>query len=118
MSPKGWSVRLTAAAEADYRQIIRWTAENFGPRQARTYAKTLSAALEALSDGPSVVGAQRRDDINKGLHSLHVARASRKGRHFVVFRIARDEDRKIEVLRLLHDAMDLQRHVAANDEVP
>ena len=118
MKSNRWSVRLTAAAEADFRQVVQWTAENFGPRQARTYAKTLTAALEALTDGPTALGVQRRDDIGKGLHSLHVARAGRKGRHFVMFRVAPDTDRTVDVLRLLHDAMDLPRHVAANDEGP
>ena len=49
--------------------------------------------------------------------TLHVARKGRKGRHFVVFRVARDPDHDvIEVLRLLHDSMDLQRHLPAVDE--
>jgi len=36
-----------------------------------------------------------------------------KGRHFVLFRIGHDQDREevIEILRLLHDAMDLPRHL-------
>ena len=36
----------------------------------------------------------------------------RKGRHFIMFRTGHDKDRKvIEVLRILHDAMDLPRHL-------
>jgi plasmid stabilization system protein ParE len=30
-----WPVRLTAAAEADFHSIVRWTAERFGEAQAR-----------------------------------------------------------------------------------
>ena len=112
-----WTVRLTAAAEADFQEILRWTVGQFGEAQARVYAETLSAALSDLAAGPVVIGARERNDIGKGLFTLHVARKNRKGRHFVMFRIGRNRDRDvIEVLRLLHDAMDLQRHLPPADE--
>ncbi len=61
-------------------------------------------------------GAKPRDDIAKGLLTLHVARRGRKGRHFVMFRVASERGSKvIEVLRLLHDAMDLPRHLPSTD---
>lgn len=72
-------------------------------------------ALEALAAGPDVVDVKARDDIAPGIHTLHVARQGRKGRHFVVLGVA--EPGTIDVLRILHDSMDLPRHVgAANDE--
>ena len=80
-------VRLAAAAEADIQDILRWTLEQFGPSQAKSYAETLSASLEALAVGPAVMGAKARNDIAKGLFTLHVARDGRNGRHFVMFRI-------------------------------
>ena len=108
-----WAVRLASAAEADFAQIVRWTAGQFGPRQARIYARTLSLAIEALSaEGPEVLGFLGRDDILAGVRSLHVARKGRKGRHLVVFRVQSvDETPVIEVLRVLHDAMDLRQHL-------
>ena len=116
-----WTVRLTAAAEADFQEILRWTSGQFGAVQARVYAETLSAALNALATGPMVAGARERNDIAKGISTLHVARKGRKGRHFIMFRIGHDQgheviDEVIEVLRLLHDAMDLQRHLPPTDE--
>ncbi len=112
-----WPVRLTAAAEADFHNILRWTVERFGEAQARVYATTLTDALEALIAGPTVAGAKARDEIAKGLFTLHVARQGRKGRHFAMFRIGRDGGRRvIEVLRLLHDAMDLARQVPSGGE--
>jgi toxin ParE1/3/4 len=107
------TVRLTATAESDFRSIIAWTLEQFGGRQARIYADTLSAVLVALTAGPTTVGARDRSEIGKGLFTLHVAREGHKGRHFVLFRVAGDErKRQLEVLRLLHDAMDLKTHAA------
>jgi len=112
-----WAVRLTAAAEADFEEILRWTVAEFGEAQARTYAETLSAALNDITAGPTVLGAKKRDDILKGLFTIHVARMGRKGRHFVMFRVGRAPDQDvIEVLRFLHDAMDLQRHLPPADE--
>lgn len=106
---KAWTVRLTAAAEADFREILLWTDEQFGEPQAFAYADTLALALEALHKGPETIGVKSRDDIMKGLLSLHVARQGRKGRHFIMFRVASGSH--IEVLRILHDSMDLPRHL-------
>ena len=112
IEPSHWLVRLTAAAEADFQNILRWTAARFGQAQARVYARTLSAAIEALVEGPSVVGAKARDEIARGLFTLHVAGGGRRGRHLVMFRIGLDQNRDIiEVLRVVHDAMELPRHV-------
>jgi toxin ParE1/3/4 len=112
-----WRVRLTAAAEDDFRSILLWTATQFGDAQAGVYAETLSSAVEALAEGPSVLGTMSRNDIGKGLFTLHVARQGRRGRHLVLFRVRRDGgEEAIEVLRLLHDAMDLRRHVPPTDE--
>ena len=114
---RGWTVRLTVAAEADFEEILRWTVDQFGEAQARIYAGTVSAALNELAAGPTAAGAKKRDDILKGLFTLHVARKDRKGRHFVMFRVGRTPDREvIEVLRLVHDAMDLQRHLPPAEE--
>ena len=115
-----WTIRLAEAAGQDYQAILRWTVEHFGRAQARTYAKTLSSALQDLSQGPSLTGVRLREDIGPGIHTLHVARHGRKGRHFVVFRVAPAPDNSvIEVLRLLHDSMDLPRHMSeANESDP
>ena len=114
---RAWRVRLTRQAESDFLDISRWTAENFGPAQAEFYAETVTLAIEALHGGPGVVGTEARDGIAEGIRTLHVARQGRKGRHFVVFRAA--EGQIVDVLRLLHDSMDLARHVpAAEDQAP
>jgi toxin ParE1/3/4 len=104
-----WKVRLTASAERDFSDIVAWTAGKFGADQARRYAGTLVEALEALTEGPSLPGIRKRDEIRQGLMSLHIARGDRKGRHFLIFRANGDtDDSTIEVLRILHDAMDIE----------
>lgn len=112
-----WTVRLAQRAEQDYRDILRWTQAHFGLRQAQVYARTISSALSDLSGGPSLVGVRRREDIGLDLYTLHVARKGRKGRHFVLFRISTHvEPAAIDVLRLLHDSMDLPEHASGPDD--
>src|SRR4051794_28045690 len=107
-----WAVRLGRQAEQDYLEILQWTARTFGDAQAMAYAETISVAIQALYDGPEVPGARARDEILPGLRTLHVARHGHKGRHFVVFRLGGDST--IDMLRLLHDSMDLGRYVLGN----
>ena len=112
-----WRVRLMAAAEADLHNILRWTSEHFGEAQARIYAETLTDAVESLVEGPYIVGTRERNDIAKGLMTLHVARRGRRGRHFVLYRIrSQTAPPEIAVLRLLHDSMDLRRHFHQDDD--
>jgi len=106
-------IRLASAAEADFDRILRETAERFGERQATVYAETLLAALDTLREGPRAPGAKARDDLAKGIFTLHAARAGHKARHLIVFRIESGRGKKfVQVLRILHDAMDLPRRVA------
>jgi toxin ParE1/3/4 len=110
-----WRVRLGAAAEIDFANILKWTTENFGARQSRLYRDTLVQAIGELGNGPDVAGSKARDEIMQGLRTLHVARHGRRGRHFLLYRAA--PGRIIEIGRILHDSMDLRRHLPfASDE--
>lgn len=110
MVRRRWRIRLSEATEGDFVAILQWTAETFGVRQARDYRETLLAALAALGDGPDAPGSTPRDEILPGMRTLHVARRGRRGRHFVLYRTSGGGT--IEVVRILHDAMDLARHVS------
>ena len=53
----------------------------------------------------------------KGIMALHVARCGRKGRHVVAYRVgAPAKPPVIDVLRVLHDAMDLSRHTGETED--
>ena len=107
-----WRIRLSASAEADLRDILRWTARQFGEAQAGIYHDVLASAIAALADGPDTPGVRKRDEIASGLMTLHVARGKRRGRHLVLFRArTASEPPVVDVLRLLYDAMDPSRHV-------
>lgn len=105
-----WEVRLAQRAQDDFTNIVRWTAEHFGVRQARSYALTLRRAVKALDAGLSLVDLHHRSELGQHVATLHVARQGRKGRHLLVLRVL-EQDRVIDVLRILHDSMDVPRHM-------
>jgi|SRR5271163_1791954 len=109
MAEPRWRVRLGAAAELDFANIVKWTTENFGARQSRVYRNMLVQAIGELADGPDVAGAKARDEIMPALCTVHVARHGRRGSHFLMYRAV--PKMTIEIVRVLHDSMDLQRHL-------
>ena len=105
----GWTVRLSDRAAQDVEDILYWTLVQFGPLQLESYADVINDALEALSTGPQLIDVRRRPESGGDVATLHVARQGRKGGHQLVFRV--DETVcLIEVLRVLHDSMDLVLH--------
>jgi toxin ParE1/3/4 len=114
MVERKWRVRFGGAAELDFANILKFTTENFGARQSRRYRDTLVRAIGELANGPEVGGSKARDEIMQGLRTLHVARHGRRGRHFLLYRVA--PGRMIEIGRILHDGMDMQRHLPFADD--
>jgi toxin ParE1/3/4 len=94
--------------------ILRWTAHQFGRRQASAYRATLYTAIRSLTGGPDFPGSVPRDEIGPGRRTLHIARGGRRGRHLLLYRVI--DQRTIRVIRVLHDSMDLARHVPPGDD--
>ncbi len=113
MVPPRWRVRLGAAAELDFANILKWTTEKFGARQALVYRDTLVRAIGELVEGPDIAGSKARDEIMRGLRTLRIARHGRRGRHFLMYRVV--GTKTIEIVRILHDGMELQRHIPASE---
>lgn len=112
MTRRTWTVRLSNTAEADYDDILRWTKGRFGAVQAASYGNLLATTLARLERGPTIDGTRQRDEIGASLRTLHMGR---RGRHIILFRVSSEPDWTIDVLRILHDAMDLARHVQRED---
>ena len=104
-----WQIRLSDQAEQDLVAITHWTAENFGPLQAEQYVETILLAIDALRSVPWPLDAKARSELGPGIHTLHVARQGRKGRHFVVYRMT--DQSHLDIVRFLHDSMDLAKHL-------
>lgn len=108
-----WLPRLSAESERDLKEIIRWAARHFGAAQARRYRATIFSALRELESGPNIPGSRARDEILPGVRTLHVARHGQRGRHFLIYRASEPD---IRILRILHDEMDLARHLPSAGE--
>jgi toxin ParE1/3/4 len=110
-----WQVRLSAAARRDFIEIIRWTTRRFGADQARRYSEAINRLLAELAAGPELAGSRSRADLGPTVRVVVIARHGRRARHLLVYRVTGGS--RLEVIRILHDAMDLARHVPGNDDI-
>mgnify|MGYP003593929528 FL=1 len=92
--------RLTPAAERDLESIWRYTARQWGIKQAERYIDTLTDAFAELADAPKA--APTCEHIRRGYRRWGVER------HMVYFRVT---DYGIAVVRVLHERMDAPRHL-------
>jgi toxin ParE1/3/4 len=109
MPPAGWKVRLSAAARRDFAEIIRWTTRTFGEPQARRYGDAINRVLGQLVAGPELPGSRARPDLGSQVRVVAIARQGRRASHLLVYRSAARSE--LEVIRIVHDAMDMARHV-------
>jgi toxin ParE1/3/4 len=107
--PAGWQVRLSAAARRDFAEIIRWTTKTFGEAQARRYGDTINRVLGQLVAGPELPASRARPDLGPQVRVVSIARQGRRASHLLVYRITAGSE--LEVIRILHDAMDMTRNV-------
>jgi len=113
-------VRLSPSARSDIREALIWSRERFGETAAARYRKLLQQAIADIAGDPDRPGARKRPELAPGIRTYHLSfsreRAGGSGaavkhpRHFLVYRSRQDG---IDVVRLLHDARDLARHVPA-----
>ena len=111
-------VRLTRTAQRDVKAILNWSRKEFGEAAAARYKALTKQALRDIGDDPERPGSTERPEImieGARTYQLEFSRGSVKGqgvkapRHFLLYR-PRGE-RVIEVGRVVHDALDLARHL-------
>ncbi|NWG73611.1 MAG: type II toxin-antitoxin system RelE/ParE family toxin [Rubrivivax sp.] len=110
--------RLSEAAQGDAVDILAWTQEQFGEHARLRYESLIVAALRDVASQPDRPGSLARPELGAGVRSWHLrlSRNHMKGgvgivrrpRHFLVYRF---EPGRVVVGRVLHDAMELARHV-------
>jgi toxin ParE1/3/4 len=105
---------LSAAAEQDFAAIIAWAAEQFGPKQPRRYRDVIVTAIGLLDQGPLAQGSQARNEIMRGLRSLHLARPGQPAQQVLLYREGKETD--TEIVRILHDSMEIRIHLPRRDE--
>jgi toxin ParE1/3/4 len=110
--------RLSDAAQVDVINILAWTHEQFGDAARPRYEKLVVAALRDVATQPDRPGSSARPELGAGFRSWHLrlsrdqlgagAGVVRRPRHFLVYRF---EPALLVVGRVLHDAMELARHL-------
>jgi toxin ParE1/3/4 len=111
--------RISDAARADIVDILRHSETQFGGQARQCYQALILAALQAIANTPYRIGSYERNELETGLRSYHLIYSRQKAkqthgmvkspRHVVFYRVANDE--VIEVVRLLHDAMEVKLHL-------
>lgn len=93
------SYRLSPLAESDLEQIWLYTLNEWSLDQANRYYDQIMDVIEELASGQKQ---GRTVDIREGYLKYAV------GRHFVFFRRS---DGMTDVIRVLHQSMDVDRHL-------
>lgn len=103
------SVSLAAAAQIDLDTVAAWTTANFGPSQAETYIEDILDTIDELTAPTSPSRSIAREEIAKGLRTLHMRKRGRRGRHFLLYS---ETPHEVRIHRVLHDSMELSRHAS------
>jgi toxin ParE1/3/4 len=110
---------LAVAARSDIHEALMWSQERFGERAAARYRELLKQALRDIASDPERSGSKERLDLARGVRTYHLffsrdrvrgdVGVVKKPRHFLVYR--RRGAAVIDVVRVLHEARDLERHL-------
>jgi toxin ParE1/3/4 len=114
-------LRLSAAAEADIVRLLAYTQEQLGDVARRRYEALLATGLAdvaALPDRPESVPRPEQGPWVRSYYLRHSQERARTAygvvhqpRHLLLYRVIRSD--LIGVGRVLHDAMELERHLPA-----
>ena len=111
---------LSIQARRDLREILIWSQAKFGRDAALRYEDLIVQALRDIEADMERPGSQSKSDLQKGIRSYHLSFSRERARsalgivqsprHFVIYR-GREGQSVIDILRILHDGRDLQRHL-------
>jgi toxin ParE1/3/4 len=111
--------RVSSLAEADIEAILEWTHEHFGENARVRYEALLLRAILDIASGRSGLGSVSCPEIAADARIYHIKHSRdritrligrvRRPRHFLLYRL--DSDGVIEISRVLHDSMDLNREL-------
>lgn len=109
--------RLARPAQLDLGSILATSAERWGPDGRQRYAAVLADAMRQVADQPQGPLTKNRTELRSGIWSFHVRHARRAADatkvrrpvHVLYYRVA--QEGVIEIVRVLHERMDPNRHL-------
>lgn len=107
-------IRLSDSAQQDITDLLAHSEAMFGPNARERYASLIVAALRDTDDEELVT--TLRPELGPDVRTWHLARSRatspgglvKRPRHLLVYRL---DGETMQVARVLHDSMDLPRHV-------
>ena len=91
---------LSPRAQADLDEIWEYMADRWGLDQAETYTRQLAKDVQTVADSPS---------LGRECHEVRAGyRQYPSGSHVLFYRLA---DNGIDIVRVLHERMDYERHI-------
>jgi toxin ParE1/3/4 len=107
---------LAGPAQADLANILAASAERWGTEGRRRYVMLLDAAMRMIAADPEGPLTQARKDLAPGVRSFHLRHARgnapqakvKKPVHVLYYRAV--QPGLIEIVRVLHERMDPNRH--------
>jgi toxin ParE1/3/4 len=114
--------RLGTAAIADVASILAWTEDHFGEIIRLRYERHFIIGLRDVASDPERLGSLARPELGLAVRSYHLRHSRerarghdafiRKPRHLLLYRTLIPG--VIGVGRVLHDAMEIERHLPEN----
>lgn len=118
------TLRLSSHAEEDIVSILSWSLDKFGAAACRRYEALLVTAFDSLCQNPARFGSIARPEFGDSVRTYHLsfsrdeARTAEgvvhKPRHLLAYRVRGETE--LEVVRILHDSMELERHLPVCEE--
>lgn len=112
-----YQLELGEDAQADIDDVLEWSVFRFGESIRDGYQALIEATLASIAHDPEIAGSHDRRDLGRGIRTLHLrtcrndvspaVRRIASPRHFVIYR---QVGKVIQVVRLLHEAMDIRQH--------
>ena len=110
--------RLSGPAKADITSLLLTSALRFGAEARKRYSTLLVASLRRIAADPYGLLTRDQGQIIEGLRSFHIRHGRRESTaatvaspvHVIFFRTVGPDE--IEVLRVLHERMDLAANMA------
>ena len=107
--------RILGSARRDLASILAYSRFQFGTDRAQRYESLVLRAFAIVRDQPLAEVSRPHGNDESGLRTLHLRnvpqpkpKSVRKPRHLIVFRVQAD---RITVVRILHERMELERHI-------
>lgn len=112
-------LRIAAPAAQDIARILEWSSEHHGTAGRLRYEALIACALRDIASDPERRGSRLAIELGGERRIYHLRQSRdraagphgrvRSPRHMLVYRSGPDD--LVVILRVLHDAMDVARHL-------